>query len=785
MFIAVGKSRTDTNWKNEDVSWGDLCQRMEHPIRTKETFKQYTAMTKAQKASAKDVGAFVGGKLEHDGRRVAENIESRTLLTYDLDECKDEVIAKLKVTPIKLGLYSTHSHTDKNPRIRVLVPLSRPVTAGEYEAIARKVAESWKLLSYLDKASFKVAQCMYWPSAASDGPYLYHHHDGLILNADDVLNQYDDWKDVAQWPRCFDERHIPKPGGTAHRKDPRGDASASQKFCTRYTVQDAIDRFLSDKYIPTNNDDRYTYVDAESSGGLVIYNDGLWAYSFHQSDPACDGHLHNAFELVQLHQFGTGPQSYRKMVNFAIRDQQQYENAAPDAENEDSGEPEDRSWEENIEFDNKTQCPKPTRRNLSLILRKDNAFLNVRYNVLAVQVEINGDCPWRKSKEPRSWDKRDTARGMEYIENKYQVEFKKSDFEDKILNTADERRCNPVVDYLESLPAWDGIPRAETLLHDTLGADTSPYTKEATLKWLLGAVKRAYEPGCKFDYVLILEGPQGVGKSTLASKLAVNWFSDSLDFADMVDTKKAAEKLAGTWINELPELKGMNRVESSAAKSFITSTSDRFREPWAPSATDHPRCCVMIGTTNDESYLRDSSGSRRYWPVTVTGENVFIPPMTLDQDDIDMIWAEVVERYKSNPDVPLCLSEDVLPVAQERQLQALESDDREGFLEKYLDTPVPGNWSRMSIPDQRNYILNYNEEDDHSGCVIRNVVTISEIWQVCFQDKENNREKRDSNQIAAMLKRLHWEVGTTREKTQYGWQRVYRRTKESNHHDTE
>lgn len=782
MFIAEGKGVEDTNWENKDVSWEYLCQRMEHPIRTPETFKQYQRMTKKQKAKAKNVGAFMGGKLEHDGRRKAESVEFRSMLTFDLDECTDAIIEKLKESPYKLGMYSTHSHTSKKPRIRVLIPLTRNVTAAEFEAIARKTAADWKLINAIDKASFRVAQCMYWPSAASDGDYFYHCKNGKILNADNVLNQYDDWKNVEEWPRCREERNIPKAGGHVRRKDPRGDSSVSQKFCSQYTIQEAIEQFLSDKYLPTDNEDRWTYAEAETSGGLVVYDNGLWAYSFHQSDPASDGHIHSAFELVQIHKFGTGPQGYQKMVNFAVRDLQQYTNTELTEPAEETAEdrlPESQNWMENLEYDSKTLQLKGTRRNLSEILKHDDAFINVRYNVLAIQVEVNGNCPWRKSKAPRSWDKRDTVRAMEYVEQKYQVEFKKADFEDKILNTADERWVNPVVDYLEGLPEWDGMPRAKTMLCDYLGAKDTPYTEEATLKWLLGAVKRAYEPGCKFDYVLILQGPQGIGKSTLAAKLAGSWFSDSLDFSDMVDTKKAAEKLAGTWIDELPELKGMNKVESSAAKSFITSTSDRFREPWAPSATDHPRGCVMIGTTNDDSYLRDSTGSRRYWPVKVTGAaNPIESPIGMEQPEIDMIWAEVVEIYKTNPDIPLCLSKEVQAEAQEWQLQALESDDREGFLQNYLEMPLPSNWSRLSVPEQRSYVTNFKEGSDQNGSAARTEVTISEIWQVCFQEKESNREKRQSQQIAAMLKRLHWETDGKREKTQYGWQRVYRKIKE-------
>ena len=188
-----------------------------------------------------------------------------------------------------------------------------------------------------------------------------------------------------------------------------------------------------------------------------------------------------------------------------------------------------------------------------------------------------------------------------------------------VTKVADDRAYHPLRAYLAGLPEWDGSPRVDTLLIDYLGATDNAYIRAVTRKTLCAAAARVYSPGCKFDTILVLNGPQGIGKSTLIAKLGGEWFSDSLQLSDTHD-KTAAEKLQGYWILEIGELAGLRKAEVETLRSFLSRQNDIYRASFGRRATPHPRQCVFIGTTNAESgYLRDTTGNRRFWPVKVSG----------------------------------------------------------------------------------------------------------------------------------------------------------------------
>ena len=200
---------------------------------------------------------------------------------------------------------------------------------------------------------------------------------------------------------------------------------------------------------------------------------------------------------------------------------------------------------------------------------------------------------------------------------------------------------HPVRDYLESLPAWDGMPRIGTWLIDYCGVESSDvnpntYAMAVGKKFLIGAVKRILEPGAKCDSVLVLEGQQGIGKSTVPRILAGDeWFSDQL--AD-VGSKDASLQLRGVWIIELSELDVLNRAELARAKAFLSQQTERFRLPYGRRIIHVPRQCVFVGTTNADSWLKDETGGRRFWPL---------PCHQIDLEglrrDRDQLWAEALQ----------------------------------------------------------------------------------------------------------------------------------------------
>lgn len=210
---------------------------------------------------------------------------------------------------------------------------------------------------------------------------------------------------------------------------------------------------------------------------------------------------------------------------------------------------------------------------------------------------------------------------------------------------ARKNSLHPIRDYLLSLPAWDRVSRIGTWLIDYCGVESSDnqpntYAMAVGEKFLISAVARILEPGCKADHILILEGPQGIGKSKTARTLAgAEWFSDQL--ADM-GSKDASLQLRGCWILELSELDALNRSEMSRAKAFISQQTDRFRPPYGHRVTELPRQCVFIGTTNSSTWLKDETGGRRFWPVRC--RSIDLERLA---EDRDQLWAEALHKYRA------------------------------------------------------------------------------------------------------------------------------------------
>jgi putative DNA primase/helicase len=193
---------------------------------------------------------------------------------------------------------------------------------------------------------------------------------------------------------------------------------------------------------------------------------------------------------------------------------------------------------------------------------------------------------------------------------------------------------------------WDGQSRLEDWLTDYAGVSKTEYSSLVGRLFLIGMVARIYEPGCKMDNALIMEGLQGEGKSTIAKALAGEWFSDT---TFVMGDKDSYIGLRGKWAYELAELDSFNRSESTRAKAFISSSSDNYRAPYDTISKEHKRQCVFIGTTNQYEYFKDSSGNRRYWPVLCSSE---LNPTGLN-DMREHIFAEAVHHYrkgKVNPE---------------------------------------------------------------------------------------------------------------------------------------
>jgi predicted P-loop ATPase len=289
------------------------------------------------------------------------------------------------------------------------------------------------------------------------------------------------------------------------------------------------------------------------------------------------------------------------------------------------------------------------------------------------------------------------------------------------------------------------------LLIDFLGAVDNGYVRAVTRKTLVAAISRVMNPGIKFDTMLVLSGPQGKGKSTLIAKLCGEWFSDSLLLSETKD-KTAAEKLQGYWILEIGELAGMKKTDIETLRGFLSRQNDIYRAAFGRRATPHPRQCIFIGTTNADTYLRDITGNRRFWPVKVPGGSGR-GTWEITQQEVEQIWAESLHYY--NEGELLYLPKELEGYALHEQREAMEMDEREGTVRDYLDMLLPANWEKMSLYERRNFISGSEFEGSQKvGVRKRTRVCNMEIWCECFGKERGNLKRQDANEITAIMNNI-------------------------------
>lgn len=337
--------------------------RVSSTVRTTETVEEYRKLKKGQQDAIKDVGGYVAGHLR-EGRRKKGFVLCRSMILLDMDYGTpgvwDEVIMKCG---FKCCAYSTHKHTPEKPRIRLAIPLSRDVSEAEYPAVARMVAKDIGI-DLFDDTTYEAHRLMYWPSTSMNGEFWFQKKDGSNLDPDIYLARYDDWQDESTWPRSSRQSEVAR-SGVAEAGNPLTKPGIIGAFNRAYTVEDAIDTFLSDVYEPSAMNGRYDYIPADSSAGVVIY-DSAFAYSHHATDPVC-GKLLNAFDLVRLHKFRSLDDksaedtpvnklpSYKAMSELAVNDERVKLLLAEERRTQASAEfaVVDTDWEKKLEYEDR------------------------------------------------------------------------------------------------------------------------------------------------------------------------------------------------------------------------------------------------------------------------------------------------------------------------------------------------------------------------------------------------------------------------------------------------
>lgn len=762
LAIAYGSSRQAKTWTNKTITYAELKERLKVTIRTPESAEEYAKFSKTKRDEVKDHGGFVAGALK-GGRRKIDTVELRSMLALDGDRIDKAFLENYEENaPYTSLLYTTHSSTEENPRVRLVYPLTRDVTAEEFVAVSRYLAEMLGI-DYFDECSYQPNQLMYWPSTPSNGVFVYKEVEKEWLDPDVILSAHPEWTDPTRLPTSSRESRA-NTAGTATVQDPLDKEGTIGIFNrTFYPITRAMEKFLSDVYEPTDNENRWHYKQSSSMAGVEIIEDGKFAYSHHAKDPAYLK-LCNAFDLVRIHKFGddTEKKSFNAMCELAMEDDEVkrlvMEEKLKQAEEDfnDSGD----DWLTKLKYQPRTGQLENSVYNLNLILNNDPDFQHFAFNELANRIEITGPLPWERPKGNKFWRDADTAQLKSVIDIRY-LAFSGRNHDVAFTKVADDRHFHPIRDYLDSLPKWDGVKRVEDIFIKYLKADDTEYVRTVTRKTFAAAVARVYVPGIKYDCVTVLDGGQGIGKSTIIKDLVTSeFYSETLSLTDMED-KAGAEKLQGFWAVEIGELAGMKKADVEKVKAFLSVCDDKYRPSYGRVVESHPRQCIIIATVNGErGYLRDITGNRRFWIIKLHQKKQkqkwdFTPEFRAQ------FWAEAKEIWKSGE--TLFLEDEMLEEAEKIQQSAMEVDERVGMVEEYLNTMLPDDWDSMDLFQRRNYLQGTEFGTPvHKGSELRTEVSNAEIWCECFGKSLQELKPTDSYSIAALMSQIPgWERTTT------------------------
>ena len=796
--LATAHSRIAKKWRNRHWLWSELLQRCSETKRTGETAAEYARMSKEEQSNVKDVGGFVGGYLS-GGIRKNANVMYRTVATLDIDYGTVNVWDDFTMAfGFAAMIYSTHKHSSKTPRYRLVFPLSRQVSPAEYEPLCRKIAAEIGI-DLFDDTTYELPRLFYWPSTSKDADFVFDYQDGPACDVDAILSQYVDYKDVSAWPLSSREGDV-----IAHEIKKQGDPTEKPgvigAFCRAYSIEDAIDNFLSDKYEKTGHDGRYTYKLGSVAGGLVCY-EGKFAYSHHETDPASK-QLCNAFDLCRVHLFGaqdegsraldvTRKPSYAAMQEFAAKDKavkllmarERAQAAADDFDGLDDAElPEDYNdeWKAELEYtkSGKLLC---NIANIILILENDPALAgHIVHDLFTGMDSAKDGLPWNKN--ANQWTDTDDANLRVWLEKHYDITGKEK-IADALTAVLTRHSYHPIRDYLSGL-TWDGVPRLDRIIIDYMGAEDSELNRAMSRKHFVAAVARVFNPGCKYDYCLIMSGAEGIGKSTLLRVMGGRWFNDSIT---TLEGKEGMEQLRRAWVVELGELSSIKRSDVEQVKAHLSKQVDIYRAAYARRVLEHPRQCVFCGTTNEALFLKGDTGNRRFWVIPVVAElRKYRDWSEAIRRDRDQLWAEAVHYYKQGE--PLYLSEELEAQAKQRQQDFNDDNDDPivAMLDKYLNTLLPVNWDTMDIQARRSYLRD-PDPLQAEGTVKRDKVCAAEfICEQLGKDMADKDYKYLCRRVSKMIgDRPEWErVSSTKHAAKlYGTQRGFRRVEQPDEDD--
>ena len=618
---------------------------------------------------------FISGDIKpnEDGSytRNDNNLKTRDLIVIDIEDTgltSQEVqdIIQEKLASYKYLLYSTISHRQNNPRLRLVLEPNRDILKDEYKPTIQHVIQLLNIK--YDTSSCTWSQLQGLPIAVRDNEYIFIKHlDGLpypVQEEKKVITKYTS-EPIQNFTKVSHNQAI----------------SIMEKYIENEQdkLQERNDYYLScltviAKSVVSGEIEYDTAIECMEM--LALGNDEWKENNLKE----LDGEITRANDNVDYFK-----NKYTFLGKFQKTQQKiKISNALTNASLE-------------ITTDENGKVIQ-TLENLEKIIL---SITPIAYNELTDVIEIRD-----KQGKIKPLEKRDKELFRMEIEKRFKFKAKVIDLDTAIISASDKFRYHPIKNQIIAVN-WDEIPRAESFFIDVLGVEDNVYNRECTRKWLLASLTRLFNNGVKFDEMIILQGGQGIGKSTTLQRLSLGYYTDITEKI----SDEVTFKVMRTWLVELSELSTMMKTDSDSFKAWLSATKDTVRKKYSTDPNDYPRTFTVLGTTNNKEILKDRTGNRRYWLMYCEKDKIKNTIWSLDNNFILQLWGEVYQWYKNGEN--LLISEETKQYMEKLSSGALEYNPLEERINSILDMYVPNNWKEIINDSMKRYEY-YNHVNEYT-----------------------------------------------------------------------
>lgn len=643
IVIAGYNNEQDSEPARVEIAWSDLMSSLSEVRETD------CAPCIGKQCAHKYGQAWSPVDIPEGKSRANDNVLAVTVAVFDIDHVTRDALDALRERLVahEYLIHSTHSHREHDYCLRLVMRLSNPVARADWPAFLRTIIKRFDIPA--DPQTKDISRLYFLPTAPKGAPTLVERHEGEALDVQRFVGTAQ--QDVGVDPDLVVETPEFK---EAHAVDVDALRAIVQEVKRRKarSLKDE-DKERHDALVRLLNDEPLASPGARD--GTVNRVASMLACCFPANTPveACIEVMRKSVVAMQCDPEG--------LDHWLDRARYSYERAMGrrlerDAQRDATNERVVAALKKGIIGAGAAMGDDPDAWKAALITSGNDKLANVGENVfiiLAMDPRTCGSIRWNEVNKtiethggPFAGVDIDVLATTvcDWLMRHYRLSVASGEVADRIMRVAKLNRYNPLQDYLNAL-VWDRKPRIESFLIDYCGArctnaaedDITAYIKLISSRWFIAAVARALKPGCQVDNVLVLEGPQGKGKTSALRVLGGRWSCDTQLVLGDKDSKMLA---ACSWLIELAELASFKKSESEQMKAFLTARTDKYRRPYGRAITDEDRMCIFIGTTNEGTYLRDRTGNRRFWPCYVT--SVDLARIAADRDQL---WAEAVSMY--------------------------------------------------------------------------------------------------------------------------------------------